>query len=81
MFPSCRANLEGKQTKSSLHMETISTEYVNLKFAVFVCVSADSRRSEVFDLDLMRIRTTIDGGGDAHRMGTTLDKNSTILIA
>jgi hypothetical protein len=53
MFPNCRANLEGKQTKSSLHMGTISTEYVNLKFAVFVCVSADSRRSEVFDLDLI----------------------------
>ncbi len=80
MFPSCRANLGGKQTKSSLHMGTISTEYVNLKLAVLVCVSAESRRSDVFDLDLMKARLTIDHG-NAHRMGTTLDRNSTIFIA
>ena len=56
MFPSCRASLGGMQTKSSLHMGTISTEYVNLKFAVFEWVSEESRRSDVFDLDLMRVR-------------------------
>ena len=81
MFPSCRANFGGIQTRSSLHMGRISTEYVNLKLAVFECVSAESRRSDVFDLDLMRtgLRSTV--AMFAHRMGTTLDKNSTILIA
>jgi hypothetical protein len=33
-------------------MGTISTEYVNLKLAVFECVSAESRRSDAFDLNL-----------------------------
>jgi len=33
-------------------MGTISTEYVNLKLAVFECVSAESRRSDDFDLNL-----------------------------
>lgn len=39
-------------------MGTISTEYVNLKLAVFVCVSAESRRSDVFDLNLDEHSTT-----------------------
>lgn len=80
MLPSCRASLAGKQTRSSLHIGTISTEYVNLKLAVFECVSAESRRSDVFDLNLDEQTMTIEGG-DAHRIGTTPDRNSTIFIA
>jgi hypothetical protein len=80
IFPSCRASLSGKQTKSSLHMGTISIEYVNLKLAVFECVSAESRRSDVFDLNLDQHPMTSEGG-DAYRIGTTPDKNSTIFIA
>src|SRR6266851_4871737 len=79
MFPSCRASFGGKQTRSSLHMGTISTEYVNLKLAVFECVSAESSRSDAFDLNLDEQPTMIEGG-DAHRIGTTPDRNSTIFI-
>jgi hypothetical protein len=60
-------------------MGTISTEYVNLKLAVFVCVSAESSRSDAFDLNLDEQPTMIEGG-DAHRIGTTPDRNSTIFI-
>ena len=59
MLPNCRASLTGKQTRSSLHIGTISTEYVNLKLAVFVCVSEESRRSDVFDLNLDEHTMTI----------------------
>jgi hypothetical protein len=61
-------------------MGTISTEYVNLKLAVFVWVSEESRRSDVFDLNLDEHTMTIKGGG-AHRIGTAPDRNSTIFIA
>ena len=73
-----RKFLGGKQTRLSLHMGTISAEYVNLKLAVFDCVSAERRRSDAFDLNLDK-HTTIIEGGDAHRMGTTPDRNSTSL--
>lgn len=81
MFPSCRASLGGKQTRSSLHTGTISTEYVNLKLAVFECVSAESKRSDDFDLNLDEYPMMTPKSGDAHRIGTTPDKNSTIFIA
>jgi len=61
-------------------MGTISTEYVNLKFAVFECVSAESRRSDVFDLNPDEHAMVIEGG-DAHRIGTTPERNSTIFVA
>ena len=80
MFPSCRAILGGKQTRSSLDMGAISIEYVNLKLAVLECVSAESRRSDVFDLNLDEHMRMIEGGA-AYRIGTTPDRNSTIFIA
>jgi hypothetical protein len=53
---------------------------VNLKLAVFECVSAERRHSDVFNLNLDEHTMTIEGG-DAHRIGTTPDRNSTIFIA
>ena len=46
-----RACFEGMQTRSSLHMGTISTEWVYLNVAVLLCVSDDSSCSDVFVLE------------------------------
>jgi hypothetical protein len=54
---------------------------VNLKLAVFECVSAESKRSDDFDLNLDEYPMMTPKSGDAHRIGTTPDKNSTIFIA
>lgn len=50
MLDSDRANLAGRQTRSSLHIGAISTEKVYLKLAVLECVSVDKSCSDVFDL-------------------------------
>jgi hypothetical protein len=52
MLLSCRACFGGMQTRSSLQMGTISTEYVNLKLAVLECVSEEMICSEDLELSL-----------------------------
>ena len=84
MFPNDRASLSGIQTKSSLQMGAISTEYVNLKLAVLVCVSIEISCSDDFILHKSHASASRAINGKTHSthfVGTTPAKNSVILIA
>jgi hypothetical protein len=82
MLLKVRACFKGMQTRSSLHIGTISTENVYLKLAVLLWISEDSSCSDDFDLVQMSISSLVRASeNEAHFIGATLAKNSTIFKA